>query len=400
MRRRQTVPAIVIVFFSIALALGAVASGRDEPTPTATRTAAGVPKTAGELALEALVQQAKQEPKRVLSGMTGSGWRFWPELMRRFNERFKLDKELALAPPGVSESSKISQAKMVVAAGGKPQYGWYTTGGAHMAVLMKENFSVPIKNWELLLSEINPLVKSGQVRAGSISPPFYRGHGFNLSTRSKGYLYNTDTITPDKMPRSLREWADPKYAGRYAYLPYTTRWEGYGFKYRDRKQEYLDIVDRIGKGVRIISRSGDELNTRLIAGEFDFYGANAWSLIDVKKERPDAPVGLWFFPEEDNVTSAVMMFIPGKSTTPATAALFILFMTTPEAQKLRSQEVPNVLYGTTAPDLKLRAAMEEVGVKPFLWIESDETKTFLEWYKTKEGKTFLKEVKKRVRQRK
>ena len=371
---------------SISFALGGLAPGANE-----TKAA----ESKGQQALKALIEKAKQEPKAVNNGMTNTLEPVAPELISLFNKKFGLKKKIRWSVGGVSESNKIAQAKTMVAAGGSPEYIVYSTGDSHLIGLMKGKFATPVKNWRVLLAEINPLVKSGKLKPDVVSPPAVAGYGFLWATRTKGMLYNTKLIKRADLPKNIGELAHPKYKGRYGLEPYTTRWQAYFYQYRDRPQEYLDLLDVIGKNTAIVARS-DTLRQRLAFGEFAFVLENAYGWAEIKQVNPQVPVAVAFFPGTD-IMSLNFAFVPTRSAAPATATLWAMFMTTPEAGKLRGRVQENVATGLAKIDDQMRNALR--GEKLFTWFGADGGLELLKWFSTKEGRVFAKKITQRVRQK-
>lgn len=368
------------------LAVGHIAVGGSQATAAESK---------GQQALKALIEKAKKEPRVVNNGMTNTLDPVAPDLISLFNKKFGLNKEIRWSVGGVSESNKIAQAKTVIAAGGSPEYIVYSTGDSHLIALIAAKFATPVENWEIMLPEINPRVKSGELSLREVSPSAVAGYGFTWATRTKGMIYNTKRIKEADLPKNIAELAQPKYAGRYGLEIYTTRWQAYFYPYRNKRQEYLDLLDTIGKNAGIVARS-DTLRQRLAFGEFDFVLENAYGWAELKEANPQLPVGLAFFPGRD-IMSLNFAFVPTGSAAPATAALWAMFMTTPEAGKLRGKVQENVATGVADIDKKMRDALK--GEKLFTWFDAPEGLKLLDWFSTKEGRSFAKQITQRVRQK-
>lgn len=70
-------------------------------------------------------------------------------------------------------------------------------------VTVEKRYATPVKNWEPLLAEINPLVSSGQAKPSEASPPVVGGYGLVWGTRTKALVYHTEPVSEKTIPAAI-----------------------------------------------------------------------------------------------------------------------------------------------------------------------------------------------------
>jgi len=348
----------------------------------------------GEQLLKDLVAKAKKEgvlDTAITSGIVKAEAR----LKRAFNKRFGLDLEINMARG--SMSPKFVKLHATLKTGGKPVFDSLTgTGQEHMK--MKEaGFSTYVDNWKLLLAEINPLVGSGKVKPEVVSPEPFSGYSFLWSTRTRSYIYNTRRITPDKLPRTVADLADPKYKGLFSVPPWTSMWEIGILRYD--KDEWLKIADQTGKNSAAVLRYGPGMD-RMLLGEFAFQPTNSYYYWQKKAKDPSVHLGQQWFTDYTPMTK-VLHLIPKDVRHPATAMLYAMWMTTPEAQSIwqPANYQSNAIFGQSKIDKEARKSLKASGSKIITWYDSPETIKQFRWYGTTEGKAYRAELKRGITQR-
>ena len=337
-------------------------------------------KTPGEAALQALIEQAKTEPTVVSGRVTLALIPTVEKANRLFNERFGLNKRIEIAQ-GV-DNTFITQMMAALDLGGKPELSFYSTNGSDMPMFISKGYAAEIKDWELLLTEINPRVKSGTVKSTDISRAGYTGYAFAHSNRLKGVGYNTKLASPETLPRTYAEIADPKYKGQYAIEPWTSHWEALAYMYHpDRIDSFIKVMNGIGQNTYVVSRS-HQLIPRMAQGEFKFMTLNAEVVTEFVAQNPGAPIDFYFM-DDMTLVETTLMFVPPKSPAPASAALWTMYFSHPEAQALRGANAPNIMYGELKSDLYLKERL--VGKNVWDWTNSDSTVAFWKWLNSEDA---------------
>jgi ABC-type Fe3+ transport system substrate-binding protein len=376
---------------SVAIVMAATASA-------AFAADSGAGKTPGEVALQALIEQAKKEPNAINGSMTRVLLPTAPLLKKAtemFNEQFGLKKTFNI----VEGTDNIFTTQMTAAIdmGGSARLAFFTTNGSDMPAFIDGGYVAQIKDWEVLLAEVNPRVKSGAVKPSDISRTGYAGYAFAHSNRLKAVGYNTNTSSPADLPRSYAEMADPKYKGQYAIEPWLSHWQALGYNYYpDRLDEVLKIYDAIGKNTYVVSRS-HQLNPRMAQGEFKFMTLNAEVVADFVSQNPGAPLDFYFM-SDMTLVETTLMFVPSKGPAPATGALWVMFLSRPDVQAMRGPDAPNVMYGEMENDKRMIGRLE--GSKVFDWQLNDSTTTYWKWINSDAAKDFRAKMNAAILQRK
>ncbi len=98
----------------------------------------------------------------------------------------------------------------------------------------------------------------------------------------------------------------------------------------------------------------------------------------------------------------VLHLIPKNVRHPATATLWAMWMTTPEAQAIWQpvNYQSNAAFGQSDIDKQARKSLKASGSKVITWYDSSETVKQFKWYGTKEGRAYRAKLKRGLTQRK
>jgi len=347
----------------------------------------------GRAALAALVAQAKKEPDVVNGHPTLVYLPFCAKANQLFNAHFGLNKTINMTE-GVDDTY-TAQMIETLKVGGSPDNIFYATIASDMPIYLDGGYVEPINDWQALLAAINPRVASGAVAPSSVSPAGASGYGFAHSNRLKGVGFAT-SVARSTLPKTYEEIADAKYAGHFAIEPWTSHWEALGYNYYPhRLDQYLKLLDTIGKNVYVVNRS-HQLIPRMGLGEFNFMTLNDEVVAKFIADNPGAPVDYYFMDDMVPIETA-MMFVPKKSKAPATATLFLLYFSHPDVQALRGPDAPNIMYGDIAIDNVMRQRLK--GKPVWDWTMNPSTTAYLKWINGDEGKVFRTKVASAIRQR-
>lgn len=258
------------------------------------------------------------------------------------------------------------------------------------AVLLLKNAGAisRIENWEPLLAEIAPEAHKAR---NKLSPQPFDGYAFTWATRTNAILYNPKLISKDELPKTLPEYGNPKYKGRYSVPPWITRAIIGTLKYD--KEEWLKVVRSWGrnKGHMLAFNAGID---RLLLGELAFLSANAYYYYAEKDRDPKAPIGLSFFEDLTTLHRAMNVVLEG-ARHPNAAKLFTLWSIGEEASLLfqKYSYAPNVFLGKKGPlSTAIVTELEKANIKPVTWFDTPKTlKQFL-WYETAEGKKYAQAI--------
>lgn len=355
-------------------------------------TGASHAQSQGQAELQALIEQAKKEPNVINGRVTLALIPLVEKANRLFNEKFGLNKTFNIAK-GV-DNTFISQMIAALDIGGKPELSFYATNGGDMPMFVSGKYAEHVKDWELILAEINPRVKSGAVKPNDVSPRGYAGYAFAHSNRLKGVGYNTGTPLKD-LPQTYAEIADPKYKGHYAIEPWTSHWEALGYNYYpDRLDQFVDLMNNIGKNSYVVSRS-HQLVPRMTLGEIKFMTLNAEVVAEFNDKNPGAPLD-YYFMNDMTLLETTVVFLPRKGPSPATATLWAMYLSHPDIQALRPADAPNVMYGEQPSDRKMEEKLK--GKNVWTWEKDESTTKYWQWINAKETEDFRNKILKAIKQ--
>jgi len=334
--------------------------------------------------LSELIAKARDEGELDTATITevGSGV---PRLIDAFNARFGLNLTINVALG--DQAGKYSQLLTSLQAGLPPIYDTLTGSEEDNLRMVEEGYAQKVDNWEMLLTEINPLVASKQVKLEDVSPALFSGYAFLWTTRDKGLLYNPKVMPEAELPKTYPDMANPKYRGKFVLAPWTDQFEMGVLVYKD-KEEWVRTVDQIGKNSADVMNFSPALD-RILLGEFAFQPSNMYYYWQVKDRDPQAPIGLRYFDDYIPYTK-VMYVVPKRAAHPAAATLWALWITTPEAQAIWQPVsfLPNLVFGQSELDTQNRENLHKSQGRIVSWYDSEETLAQLKWYATTEGKQY------------
>ncbi len=349
----------------------------------------------GRKALDKLIAQAKKEGVLTTQVVRQAG-RVTPKLMKAFKKRFGLDNLKTNIAKG-GQSRAYAQLFATLRAGGKPPYDNYPGAGDNVIELMHAGHAQKIANWKLLLAEINPLVRSGKVKAEEVSPSPFTGYALSFAGRNKVLIYNPKLISTKDLPKSRVDMANPKYKGKFALGSFTSEWELGTLVYE--KVKWLNTLDKIGKNAFGVMHTTQAKN-RLLLGEFSFYPGNFYHYLSAKAKDSEAPIGYRWF-SDGTATTQIFYIIPKDARHPAVGTLFSMWIGTPEAEGIWQPPsfYTNVHWGRSDYDKMARKTLKESGSKLLSFYDSPESLNVLKWFGTAEGKAYRRNITKTIRQR-
>jgi len=350
----------------------------------------------GKKALEALIAQAKQEGELTTQIVRQAGTTA-PTLVAAFKKRFGLDNLKANIKRG-GQSEAFVQMFIAVRAGGKPPYDTYPGSGDNQTELIEGGFAEKVDSWKALLAEINPLVRSGEVKPEEVSPYPFTGYAFMWGGRNKVLIYNTNLIKQEELPQSRADMANPRYKDRFVLGPWSTEWE-IGLLSHPDKAGWINTLQSIGKNSAGVMHT-TQAHSRLLLGEFAFFPGNLYQYLNAKARDKDAPVGYHFF-TDGTATSRIFYSLPKNARHPATGTLFALWMGTPEAEAIWQPPsfYSNVAWGSSDIDKTARTALKKSGSKLLSFFDNQKSLELLRWFGTEEGTEYRGSITKAIRQR-
>jgi ABC-type Fe3+ transport system substrate-binding protein len=342
-------------------------------------------KTGAEL-LSELVQKANQE--RMLTAAVQSSWSrtMLPGLVAAFKARFKLQIDISTTP--IAAAKQVPTEIAATKAGAPPTYDVMQGDDAETIQLTGPGGVRKIENWKELLAAINPDVAAGKVTPEQISRGPFEGQSLVFLSNIKVIVYNTGKVKLSDLPKTHTELADPKYKGRFVQPPWTSHWELSPQTLDEGSREkWLDVVRAAGKNSNVLTEV--EGVQRVALGQYDFALAQDTYLRQTLAKDPQIPVASTFF-NDYNEINGLYYSVRTNTRSPAAAALWALWMTTPEAQGIwQPSNMSFQPYGSSDIDKAEREAVKTRGAPVLGYLDNDKTIALLKWQQTPDGAKYL-----------
>lgn len=386
---------VVSWLFLLLPALFAVDPGAPKLLSGEAWAAAAEAPSKGKQLLGEVVRKANQEGELVASISSAWSKTLIQPLSDAFRKRFGLKIKVTLA--SVESSAYFPVAIAETQAGAPATYDVVQGDDAETVQIIGAGATQKVENWEALLAEINPLVRSGKVRPDQISRGPFKDHSFMFMGHVKQIVYNTQLISERDLPRTHRDLGDPKFKGKFTQPPWTSHWEIalVAFEKFDRS-EWLDVVRRAGKnsGAVLSESAGVQ---RVVLGEFAFALSQDRHLRRILAKDPKAPVGYKFF-DDYNLLNGFSHSVRTRARHPAASALFALWMTTPEAQAIwQPSDLQAVPFGESQIDRDFQRSIEKSKARVIGFLDNEKTVELLNWYRAEEGRKYLDAVARAIR---
>jgi ABC-type Fe3+ transport system substrate-binding protein len=366
--------------------------------PAASSAAAAKPDAAGQQLLKDMIAAAQKEGK-LSATICSCAAKAGPQLTEAFKKRFDLTIDVKLDAAG-STAAQAEKAAGEAQAGTPPGFDSMNFEDVQVNRLRGVNGLEPIKDWQVLLREINPRVGSGEVAPDVVSPAPFTGQAFLYTNRTKSLLYNTSIIKSEaELPRARIDLADPKFAKKFGLAVFADEFLT-GILVYDR-QKWLETVDLIGQNAASVQTNYDLTLQQMLLGEYPLSPSNTYYFFQTRAKDPSTPIGAHFF-SDYTAKQDVFNIVRKGTSSPAAATLFSLWMTTPEAQAIWQPEtfLANLSYGTSEHDKAEAELVRKSGSKVVNWFDSPESIAQLNWLATEEGRKYAEAFGKALTQRK
>jgi ABC-type Fe3+ transport system substrate-binding protein len=400
---------LVVVGIAVACTAPATPAAKPPATPPAAQAAlpASQPASAaapaqsapaaspGKQLLDDLVGRANAE--RSLLVAYSSTWN--PEMIQRlgdaFKKRFNLSSDLTLAPAVGTQHMPVAISE--TRSGLPPTYDAVYGDDTELMQLVGAGGTQRVGNWEALLAEINPLVGSGKVTPDQISFGPFSGQGFQFMGNVKQLHYNPRLIGESDLPRTHVELVDPRYKDRFVHPPWTAHFEIAPAVFDNlNREQWLDTVRAVGRNAGAVLQE-NVASERVVLGQYPFALSRDAGLHQIRAKDPQAPLAARFF-EDYNQFIGMYSGVRTGTAHPAGATLWVLWMTTPEAEAIwQPGELWAQRYGESEVDREMQRLIRESGAKIVGFPDNRRTVELLEWYQTPDGRQYLEILSKALR---
>lgn len=291
-----------------------------------------------------------------------------------------------------------ANAQAAIAAGAAPQFdAMLGQDDSEVLPRMKDGMLQRIDNWQELLAAIDPGVASGRVKPEERSPEPFTGQGFIFDDRLKIMLYNTELTSPDRLPKTYVEMADPRFKGQYPVPPWPTTF-GTGVVYYG-KDRWLEILTGIGQnatGVATYTAGAQQM----LAKQITFQHDNLGDYYTQKSLGANVPVDYAWFGDFTGLNTQYYV-VPQRAKHPAAATLFAMYMATDEGRASMAPAYTgiNVRAGHLPVDDHIRQGIAESKTKVVDFFSTPDARATLEWFQTPDGDAYVDRMSKALSRR-
>jgi iron(III) transport system substrate-binding protein len=322
--------------------------------------------------LEQVIEGAKKEG--AVSVVLRSS--FTPKSMERLEkeikERFGVDLKIQYSP-SASMSKALAEALMESKVGASPTYDLMNFSN-HVIDGMEAGILERVDWKPLLTKDTNPEVVMGN--------PAFRG-ALTYYTSYQGLMYNTQKVPSDKVPKTLRELAAPKWKGKIGVNRGPDAWPRWAFVL-GKDRVYSDLRALLKNGA--IQGQYSELQNRYLLGEI-WMAFTISSYMNGANEK-GVPTK-WQCLDLGEVQNFSISIRKGAKH-PNAARLVALYLASPQGAKFTLEEsnAGNLFYpGNYENDIRVQNAKQ--GMHD---IFIDRNQKIIDAYKSKEFDKLAKEV--------
>ncbi|MFQ5682927.1 MAG: ABC transporter substrate-binding protein [Candidatus Binatia bacterium] len=274
-------------------------------------------------ALAQLIKGAKKET--TLRGMWSSrslgGSKGFSHIVAAMNKKYGLNIKPEFTP-GPSMTRMIGKLTRELKAGqpASTDVYWGNSGGmlrSSKVGLMRS------MNWLAYLSR--PMLKEK-----GFNPVAPKGMGLASASTLVGVMYNSDRVKGKDIPRTLADTLKPKWKGKIASTPYAAGMREFAMPDLLGKEAMIEFTKKLSKQISGLIRCGDD--QKILSGEFLMLVLTCGDQYVNQAKRTGTPLGYSVL-SDATVSHTRYGGVPKNSQAPNAAALFVVYLHSPEGQK-------------------------------------------------------------------
>jgi iron(III) transport system substrate-binding protein len=187
--------------------------------------------------------------------------------------------------------------------------------------------------------------------------------GVKIDSRFVGVPYNTNFVKGEDVPQQLSDLLKPKWKGKFASTPYAAEWPVLASPKMLGGEKTDAFMQQFVPYVSGLIRCGEE--QRVASGEFAMMALDCGGDPTEDLQQRGAPIGHAIL-KDASIINMDRLGVPVNSAHPHAAALFILYLSTPEGQGLvfKLQHIDLHYYPESHQHQQL-ADLQAKGIKPF-----------------------------------
>ncbi|MBV8085239.1 MAG: extracellular solute-binding protein [Chloroflexi bacterium] len=295
-----------------ALAAGLVmaACGGAATAPAGSSSAISAASPAASAAptdLQSLVQAANKEGKVTVFG-TYPQTQTVDKVAAAMNQRFNTNIQIEAVPMGAPDARNRILGAVDTRTGDGDTVPWFSSEMFPEAV---QKNAIAKVDWPGIFSKEMPGVTDAYNREFAD----YRGYALVFYDSSYAFMYNTQQMKLEDVPKHWSDLADPKWRGKFAADP-----SGFPFNYLVLSPDWgedktLALVKGIAANKPLLKTSSSELTASVVRGEVEFAIAGATSAITEKMKGSPVDVAIPDYLPNDSRGMIISTFAPHPNAT-------------------------------------------------------------------------------------
>ncbi len=298
----------------IALGFGFSMAAKDAP-------AADSPSAAS---LAELVSKAKKETtlRAQWGADTLDGGPGLQKIVAAMNKKFGLNLQPSFTP-GPNMQGMMAKITRELAAGQPASSDVYFGNPQSMLQAMENQPMIPM-DWRALIErKFLPEPGFDPVVPGNI--------GVAMASTLVGVVYNSSLVKGSDIPHKLEDLMNPKWKGKIASTPYAAGFREFAMPELLGKEKIIEFAKKYSKHIGGLMRCGEM--DRITSGEFLMLGLACGDQEVNMAQRKGIPLG-YAIMDDATLSHTRYSGVPKNSRAPNAAALFVIFLHSPEGQKI------------------------------------------------------------------
>ncbi|MDC0033887.1 extracellular solute-binding protein, partial [Alphaproteobacteria bacterium] len=189
-------------------------------------------------------------------------------------------------------------------------------------------FALPLIKRKILIAYPWTKLLPGRITAAMVEA---RGAVIRVATGLSGVTYNTKLAPGGKAPTSLSDFLGPAWKGKIASTPYAASFDTLSANGVWGKEKTVNYVKKLAKNIRGLIRCGE--GERIATGEIIALVMDCSGQTAEEWAAKGAPIAQFLSPEAA-IKRHFYLGVPTNSSNKFAAALYAVFLLTPEGQKI------------------------------------------------------------------
>ena len=273
--------------------------------------------------LAELIEGAKKETtlRAMWSSRSLGGPKGFKTIVAAMNKKYGLNIKPQFTP-GPSMTRMIGKLTRELKAGqpASTDVSWTNSGS-----MLKSSKVGLMRSLDWLAYLKRPMLKEK-----GFDPVALKGMGLASASTLVGVLLNSNMVKGKDVPMTLADTLKPKWKGKIASTPYAAGMREFAMPDLLGKEAMIEYTKKLSKQIGGLIRCGDD--SKLLSGEFLMLVLSCGDQYANQAKRTGKPLGYSVL-SDATVSHTRYGGVPIHSQAPNAAALFVVYLHTPEGQK-------------------------------------------------------------------